>query len=75
MVVLGQRVGRRSEDGEDHRGVEGREVRDNPGRNVRVGMTERAKRREWGGERVMRFTVTGLGTKIVLGTGHVPDMV
>ena len=55
--------------------MEGREVRDNPGRKVRVGVTERTKCQEWGGERVMSFPVTGLGTKIVLGTGHVPDMV
>lgn len=48
------------------------EVRDNPGRKVRVGVTERTKCQEWGGE---SFTVTGLGTKIVLDTEHVPDMV
>lgn len=49
--------------------MEGREVRDNPGRKVRL-YDGKSKVSAMGSEREDRFTVTGLGTKIVLGTGQ-----
>ena len=53
--------------------MEDREARDNPGFEVIVDTTG-VKCQEWVGKTEMRYTVSVLGTKTVLGTGHVPDM-